>query len=123
MINWISFAGNADITNWGYHRFEGYPWDNADKWLEHSPLMHVENVKTPTLLMTGELDLRTPMGQTEEFYQALKALRVPTAMIRFYEEYHGTGSKPSNFMRTQLLLMKWFGRWTAGGPMATGEEE
>ncbi len=123
VINWISFAGNADITNWGYHRFEGYPWDNADKWLEHSPLMHVENVKTPTLLMTGELDLRTPMGQTEEFYQALKALRVPTAMIRFNEEYHGTGSKPSNFMRTQLLLMKWFGRWTVGGPMATSEEE
>ncbi len=123
VINWISFAGNADITNWGYHRFDGYFWDNPDKWLEHSPLMHVENVKTPTLLMTGELDLRTPMGQTEEYYQALKALRVPTAMIRFYEEYHGTGSKPSNFMRTQLLLMKWFGRWTVSGPMATSEEE
>jgi dipeptidyl aminopeptidase/acylaminoacyl peptidase len=122
VINWISFAGNADITNWGYHRFYGYFWDNPDKWLEHSPLMHVENVTTPTLLMTGELDLRTPMGQTEEFYQALKALGVPTAMIRFHEEYHGTGSKPSNFMRTQLYLMKWFGKHSAGKQVASREE-
>ncbi len=118
VINWISFAGNADITNWGYHRFYGYFWDNPDKWLEHSPLMHVENVKTPTLLMTGELDLRTPMGQTEEFYEALKALGVPTAMIRFNDEYHGTGSKPSNFMRTQLYLMKWFDRYSKGESVA-----
>ncbi len=122
VINWISFAGNADITNWGFHRFDGYFWDDPDRWLEHSPLMHVENVTTPTLLMTGELDLRTPMGQTEEFYQALKALAVPTAMIRFYDEYHGTGSKPSNFMRTQLYLMKWFGKYGAE-ELATHEEE
>jgi dipeptidyl aminopeptidase/acylaminoacyl peptidase len=122
VINWISFAGNADITNWGYHRFYGYFWDNPDEWLEHSPLMHAENVTTPTLLMTGELDLRTPMGQTEEFYQALKALKVPTAMIRFNEEYHGTGSKPSNFMRTQLYLMKWFGKYSSGESMASREE-
>jgi len=123
VINWISFAGNADITNWGFHRFDGYFWDNPDKWLEHSPLMHVENVTTPTMLMTGELDLRTPMGQTEEFYQALKALGVPTAMIRFHDEYHGTGSKPSNFMRTQLYLMKWFGKYGADEQIATDEEE
>ena len=82
--------------------------DVFDRWLEHSPLMHVGKVKTPTLLMTGELDLRTPMGQTEEYYQALKAMKVPTTMLRFNGEYHGTGSKPSNFMRTQLYLMGWF---------------
>jgi dipeptidyl aminopeptidase/acylaminoacyl peptidase len=122
VINWISFAGNADITNWGYHRFNGYFWDNPDKWLEHSPLMHVASVTTPTLLMTGELDLRTPMGQTEEFYEALKALGVPTAMIRFNEEYHGTGSKPSNFMRTQLYIMKWFSRYSSGERVAAHGE-
>lgn len=108
VINWMSFAGNADITVWGYYRYHGYPWDNPDKYLEHSPLMYVQNVTTPTILMTGELDLRTPMAQTEEYYQALKQLGVPTKMIRFHDEYHGTGSKPSNFMRTQLYLMKWF---------------
>ena len=108
VINWISFAGTTDISAWGYYRFRKPFWDDPDLWLRHSPLMYVKNVKTPTLLMTGELDLRTPMGQTEEYYQALRALGVPTALIRFHDEYHGTSSKPSNSMRTLLYLMKWF---------------
>jgi dipeptidyl aminopeptidase/acylaminoacyl peptidase len=72
--------------------------------------MYVGNVTTPTMLMTGEQDLRTPMPQTEEYYQALKVLGVPTAMIRFQDEWHGTSSKPSNFLRTQLYLREWFRR-------------
>ena len=72
--------------------------------------MYVKNVKTPTMLMTGVNDLRTPISQTEEFYEALKVLKVPTAMIRFNEEWHGTSSKPSNFIRTQLYLREWFTR-------------
>jgi dipeptidyl aminopeptidase/acylaminoacyl peptidase len=111
VIDWISFAGTTDISAWGYFRYRGRFWEDPKKWLDHSPLMHVGEVKTPTLLMTGELDLRTPIGQTEEYYQALRALGVPTTMIRFNGEYHGTGSKPSNFMRTQLYLLSWFQRW------------
>ncbi|MCP4203573.1 MAG: S9 family peptidase [bacterium] len=110
VTNWISFAGTADIVQWGYHRFDGYFWDKPDKWLEHSPLMHVGKVTTPTLLMTGELDLRTPMAQTEEYYAALKVQGVETAMLRFNDEYHGTTTKPSNFMRTVLYLVDWFGK-------------
>lgn len=117
VVDWMSFAGTTDIVIWGYHRFGGYPWDNAEKWLRHSPLMHVGKVRTPTLLMTGELDLRTPMGQTEEYYQALKVLGVPTVMLRFNKEYHGTGSQPSNFMRTQLYIMDWFNQH-GGTPQA-----
>ena len=49
---------------WGYARFDKPFWENPQKWLEHSPLMYVKNVRTPTLLMTGELDLRTPIGQS-----------------------------------------------------------
>lgn len=112
VTNWISFAGTADIVQWGYHRFDGYFWDNPTKWLEHSPLMHVGKVKTPVLLMTGELDLRTPMSQTEEYYAALKTLGVPAVMLRFNDEYHGTSSKPSNFMRTQLYIMDWFRKYS-----------
>ena len=62
--------------------------------------MYVGNVKTQTMLMCGEEDLRTPISQTEEYYQALKMNKVPTVMIRFNEEYHGTSTKPSNFLRT-----------------------
>lgn len=110
VVNWMSFAGTADIVRWGYSRYHGYPWDNPEKYLAHSPLMLVDRVTTPTLLMTGELDLRTPMSQTEEYFQALKALGVPTEMVRFHDEYHGTSSQPSNFIRTQLYMLDWFGR-------------
>jgi dipeptidyl aminopeptidase/acylaminoacyl peptidase len=110
VIDWISFAGTTDITEWGYHRYEPYPWEDPGPWLHHSPLMYVQNVTTPTLMMCGELDLRTPMGQTEEYFQALNAVGVETVLIRFNEEYHGTGSRPSNFMRTQLYLIDWFGK-------------
>jgi dipeptidyl aminopeptidase/acylaminoacyl peptidase len=65
--------------------------------------------------MTGELDRRTPIPQTEEFYSALKMRGVPTMMLRFADEYHGTGSKPSNFMRTQLYMMSWFQKYRHGG--------
>jgi dipeptidyl aminopeptidase/acylaminoacyl peptidase len=108
VINWISFAGTTDITEWGYHRYGPYPWEDPEPWLRHSPLMHVGKVTTPTLMMCGELDLRTPMGQTEEYFQALNAVGVETTLVRFNGEYHGTGSKPSNFMRTQLYLIDWF---------------
>ena len=119
VVNWMSFAGTADITLWGYYRFHGYPWDNAEKYLEHSPLMYVGNVTTPTLLMTGELDLRTPMSQTEEYYQALRVLGVPTALLRFHKEFHGTSSMPSNFIRTQLYILDWFGKNQKGGAKPT----
>lgn len=112
VTNWISFAGTADIVQWGYHRFNGYFWEKPEKWLEHSPLMHVGKVTTPVLLMTGELDLRTPMAQTEEYYAALKVLGVETVMLRFHDEYHGTTRKPSNFMRTVLYLVDWFDQHT-----------
>ena len=70
--------------------------------------MYVGKVTTPTLLMTGVLDRRTPMPQTEEYYAALKVRGVPAKLLQFNEEYHGTGSKPSNYIRTQLYMMSWF---------------
>jgi dipeptidyl aminopeptidase/acylaminoacyl peptidase len=110
VTNWISFVGTTDGVSW-YRNFDHHPWDDPTEHLERSPLMYVGNVSTPTMLMTGERDLRTPMGQTEEYYQALKVLGVPTAMLRFQDEWHGTSSNPSNFIRTQLYLRSWFERW------------
>jgi hypothetical protein len=64
------------------------------------------------------------MGQTEEFYQALALLKVPTAMVRMNAEFHGTSSKPSNFLRTQLYLRSWFEKYTTkdGKVTATGQQ-
>jgi dipeptidyl aminopeptidase/acylaminoacyl peptidase len=111
VINWLSFVGNTDGVSW-YRNFEHYPWDDPSEHLRRSPLMYVGNVTTPTMLMTGVNDLRTPIAQTEEFYQALKVLQVPTAMIRFNDEFHGTGTNPSNYLRTQLYLYHWFKKYS-----------
>ena len=109
VINWLSFVGTTDGIGW-YRNFDNMPWEDAGEHLRRSPLMYVGNVTTPTMLMTGVNDLRTPISQTEEFYAALKVLRVPTAMIRFNDEFHGTTSNPSNYLRTQLYLRHWFER-------------
>ncbi|MFQ5742221.1 MAG: S9 family peptidase [Acidobacteriota bacterium] len=109
VIDWLSFVGTTDGISW-YRNFDNYPWEDASEYLQRSPLMYVDKVTTPTMLMTGVNDLRTPISQTAEFYAALKVLKVPTAMIRFNDEFHGTTSKPSNFLRTQLYLRHWFER-------------
>lgn len=113
VINWMSFVGTTDSPNW-YANFEKHPWEDPSEHLRRSPLMYVGNVTTPTMLMTGVQDLRTPISQTEEFYEALKVLKVPTAMVRFNDEWHGTSSNPSNYLRTQLYLRDWFSKHARG---------
>jgi dipeptidyl aminopeptidase/acylaminoacyl peptidase len=108
VINWISMAGHTDIPLFTYNFFPAPFWEDPKPWLERSSLMHVGKVKTPTLLMTGVLDMRTPMVQTEEYYAALKMRGVETTLLRFEDEYHGTSSKPSNCMRTVLYMLSWY---------------
>jgi dipeptidyl aminopeptidase/acylaminoacyl peptidase len=112
VIDWISFVGETDGASW-YQNFERPFWEDPQEYLRRSPIMYVGNVKTPTLLMTGVLDLRTPIPQIEEYYRALKMKGVPTAMIRVNNEYHGTSSTPSNYLRTQLYLRAWFDKYSS----------
>jgi dipeptidyl aminopeptidase/acylaminoacyl peptidase len=119
VIDWLSMGGQSDVPLFTYNFFEKPFWDDPMPWLKQSSIMYVKNVRTPTLLMTGELDLRTPMPQTEEYFAALKMLHVPTEILRFQGEYHGTSSKPSNFIRTQLYMMGWYQKWTAKGTPTT----
>ena len=118
VIDWLSFVGTTDGASW-YFNFEKLPWEDPSEHIKRSPLTYVGNVKTPTMLMTGVNDLRTPMPQTEQFYSALKLRKVPTAMLRFNDEWHGTTSKPSNFMRTQLYLRYWFDKHKRGANRTT----
>jgi dipeptidyl aminopeptidase/acylaminoacyl peptidase len=117
VIDWMSMAGHTDVPLFTYSFFKKPFWEDPSDWLSHSSLMSVGKVTTPTLLMTGVLDRRTPMPQTEEFYAALKMKGVPVKLLEFADEFHGTGSKPSNYIRTQLYMMSWFNKYTrqAGG--------
>lgn len=123
VTNWLSFAGITDIPNFVFSFFEQPFWEDPSDWLEHSSLMYVGNVKTPTAIMTGEQDMRTPMAQSEEYYAALKMLGVPTKLLRFNDQYHGTGTRPSNYMRTMLYMMSWYNQFTLDGPVEEDQEE
>jgi len=124
VIDWISMAGHTDIPLFTYSFFKKPFWEDPSDWLAHSSVMTVGKVTTPTLLMTGVLDRRTPMPQTEEYYAALKVKGVPAKLLQFNEEYHGTGTKPSNYIRTQLYMMSWFNKYTrqAGGRITSTSE-
>jgi len=114
VINWYSFVGTTDGADW-YYNFKKLPWEDPTEHLQRSPITYVGNVKTPTMLLTGELDLRTPMEQTEQYYRALKLRKVPTAMVRLNDEYHGFNAlglrHPSNRLSQILYLRMWFDKY------------
>ena len=119
IVNWISAMGTSDAISY-FRTFEEPFWEDPAEWIDRSSIFYVGNVTTPTMFLTGEMDIRTPMPQTEEMYQALQYLGVPTVMVRFQGEWHGTSRRPSNFLRTQLYLRKWFEKWgTHKDPMTT----
>ncbi len=106
VINWHSFVGTTDGASW-YRQFQKYPWEDPMEYAVRSPLHYVANVTTPTMVMTGEEDLRTPMGQSEEYYRALKMLKKETLLVRMPGEYHGW-RRPSHRLLQQLYLIGWF---------------
>jgi len=113
VINWYSFVGTTDGSSW-YYNFKKLPWEDPSEHLRRSPITYVGNVTTPTMLMTGDLDLRTPMEQTEQYYRALKMRKVPTVMVRIADEYHGFNfvpRHPSNRLQQILFLRGWFEKW------------
>ena len=111
VINWISFALTADAYDffWQYW-FPGAPWDHFEHYWERSPLSRVGNVTTPTMLLTGEQDFRTPISESEQYYQALKIQGVETAMVRIPEAGHGIARRPSHLIAKVLHILAWFER-------------
>ena len=107
-------AGTSDVAGWAQKQFRSDYYDDPALWMEHSPIFHVSKVTTPTLLITGDRDLRTPLAQAEEFYAALKKKGVPTMLIPMKNEWHGTWSIPSNLFRTQLYVQQWFEKYGGG---------
>ena len=113
VTNWISMVGTTDIPAWTFEWFDKPFWEDPTEWLEHSPIMRTGFVKTPTLFMTGVLDIRTPMAQTEEMYIAFKHAEIDTVLIRMNEEWHGTGRrKPTNWFRTYGYLSEWYEKYS-----------
>ena len=112
VINWISKTLTGDTyTSQIAHQFPGLPWEEFEHYWQRSPLSLVGNVTTPALLMTGENDFRTPMSETEQYYQALKLQRVDTVMIRVPETSHSIASTPSRMIAKIDNTLAWFARY------------
>lgn len=112
IVNWLSKSLYADSSIGQLHnQFPGYPWDHVEHFWQRSPMSLVGNVKTPTLLMTGEEDRRTPIPEIEQYYQALKLLRVDTIMVRVPGSPHGIAGRPSRLNAKVDNIMAWFDRY------------
>ncbi|MDX2041648.1 MAG: S9 family peptidase [Acidobacteriota bacterium] len=109
VINWYSFVLTSDIGNWTVnHWFPGFPWDNVEHYEKRNLLSVVKNVKTPTMVLTGEEDWRTPMSDSEQYYQALKLLGVESVLVRVPNEPHGISVRPSHHISKMLHIIGWF---------------
>jgi len=108
VINWASFVLTADMTNYFYrYWFDVYPWDDLQAYWKRSPLAYVGNVHTPTMLMTGEVDYRTPSSEAEQFYEALKLRKVDTALVRVPNASHDISARPSLLIAKVNYILAW----------------
>jgi dipeptidyl aminopeptidase/acylaminoacyl peptidase len=112
VINWTSFNLTADLPAFfSRYWFGAFPWEDQEQYWRRSPLSLVGNVSTPTMLLTGESDYRTPIGETEQYYLALKLQKVETAMVRVPEASHGIASRPSHLIAKVVNIMGWFEKY------------
>ncbi len=115
VINWTSFVLTADgIPYFAKYWMGAMPWENQAEYWRRSPLSLVGNVKTPTMLLTGEDDYRTPMSETEQYYGALQLAGVETAMVRIKGAGHGIANRPSNLMNKVGYILAWFEKYRGG---------
>ncbi|MEL7122788.1 MAG: S9 family peptidase [Bacteroidota bacterium] len=112
IMNWISKTLYAD-NYYGYanSRFPGQPWENIDTYMKFSPISLVGNVETPTLVMVGMADLRTPPGEAKMLYHALKLRKIETALVEIPGSYHNIANRPSQLITKIDHIVAWFDQY------------
>ncbi len=112
VINWTSFSLTADeYPYFTKYWFPAMPWEDHEHYWKRSPLSLVGNVRTPTMLLTGEADYRTPIGESEQYYQALKLRGIDTALVRIPGSGHSIADRPSRLMAKVAHILAWFERY------------
>lgn len=114
VINWISKTLVAD-NHYGYAdtRYPGQPWENPMAYWNESPISVAGQIETPTMLMVGLDDLRTPPSEARQLYHALKMRRVDTALVEIPGASHGIASRPSQLADKVAYTLAWFERYRA----------
>ncbi|MBL8204910.1 MAG: S9 family peptidase [Blastocatellia bacterium] len=110
LSNLISFYSTSLYQDLIHAEFGGMPWDNYDKLWERSPLKHIKNVKTPTMLVHGEADNDVHITQAEEMYTALKMRGVDTVLVRYPREGHGI-REPKHRVDNLQRVLDWFEKY------------
>ena len=112
VMNWISKLLVAD-NYYGYanSRYPGQVWENPTNYWNFSPISLVGNVETPTMVMVGMNDLRTPPSEAKQLYHALKLRKIPTVLVEIPEASHGIARRPSNLMTKIAHTIAWFDKY------------
>ncbi|MEM7054083.1 MAG: S9 family peptidase [Pseudomonadota bacterium] len=112
VINWTSFVLTGDFTPF-FHKywFPALPWDAPEHYHARSPLSLAGNVTTPTMVMTGEADWRTPMWESEQYYQALKLQGIDSVLVRIPEAPHSIAARPSQMATKIAHILAWFAKY------------
>ncbi|MFK7783155.1 S9 family peptidase [Psychroserpens sp.] len=112
VINWISKTLVAD-NYYGYanSRYPGQPWENYETYWKFSPLSLVGNVETPTMVVVGMKDLRTPPSEAKQFYHALKLRKIESVLVELPDASHGIYKKPSNLISKVAHTLAWLRKY------------
>lgn len=112
VMNWISKTLVAD--NYFYYansRYPGQPWENMETYWKFSPVSLVGNIQTPTLVMVGTSDMRTPLSEAKQLYHALKLRKIETALVEMPGAYHNIANRPSQLIAKVDNILAWFERY------------
>jgi len=113
VIDWASFVLTSDGSNYySPYWFAKKPWEDPQGYWARSPLSLVGNVQTPTLVVVGSEDYRTPVSESEQYYTALKLRGVPTALVKVPGASHGgIAARPSQAAAKAAAILEWFNRY------------
>ncbi|MCA1750049.1 MAG: S9 family peptidase, partial [Sphingomonadales bacterium] len=113
VINWVSQTLTSDIAAFvPRYWFDALPWEDHETYWRRSPLSLVGNVTTPTLVVVGAEDYRTPSSEAEQYYTALRLEGVPTAFVRVPGASHGgIAARPSQSAAKAAAIIAWFERY------------
>jgi dipeptidyl aminopeptidase/acylaminoacyl peptidase len=115
VINWASFSLTTDIATFvPKYWFGKLPWEDPQGYWQRSPLSLVGNVSTPTLVVVGDQDFRTPVSDSEQYYEALKLRGVATALVKVPGASHGgLAARPSQSAAKASAILAWYQRYRA----------
>ena len=120
VTNLMSFNGTSDIPAFVADYFGGQFWEVMDLYQKHSPMFNVKAVTTPTMIQQGEADIRVPISQGYEFYNALKVKGVPTRMLVLPRQPHGP-NEPKMQLQTMKANLEWFEKYIGSKAETSGK--